>query len=320
MRLIIYLILATMITPAALRAQKIDALRDSAEVLAFVGMLKHDWYRITYQKPERYFIKKYVAQRQRGLGIRPYEKADIDGNGLTDLLFNGFDTSGRQLAFVVLDRGNNDFLLKDLTNYSNSSFIAARLIALEHTTYILTNIIDYHSKRYSKKTERTERTDTIRFAMDAFIEKGAPGQFTMQEFRYAMCGAMGIEPFALIFKNDSVTYLKSTSPWRTENELPGGTYRGWLPPEIKKELTQWLQLVNFPALSDSYPEHGSDTSPQITVLIDDQGKRKRIIDFGEASYSLHALEHYLYHLKDKLQWTWIGEEQYFYTFGPEWDE
>ncbi|MBO0356332.1 hypothetical protein J0X19_00105 [Hymenobacter sp. BT186] len=91
--------------------QPIDAIRSDKEVQQLVRATDEDYK--TFEVSSRLrFADKRVEKQYRQAKIKAWEKADIDGNGYTDLLITGTHHDEDSKVVCLLDMGNGKLLLE----------------------------------------------------------------------------------------------------------------------------------------------------------------------------------------------------------------
>ncbi len=303
-------------------AQTIDALRTDKQVLAFLNKLNHDMGPFHTGLPKRARKDKRLVSRATQFGRPTFEKADLDRNGHTDLLFNGYGLLNTQTSIVVLNFGKDSFLVKWIPNNFANVF-ATHLIKVNNESYISTLSVRYEYNQQEDTLNLTERTDTLMYAVGDFIEKATPGDYAIQQIKYRAMGSGSMFfPFNLTITDDSITYSRPQFYVLDNITDSGGTFITRLDPAIRSRIISLLQHMNFPDLKDSYPPLATCSPFGSFRITYNNGKVKKITDTGLAgTYGLIVLHSILWDLGSTQQWTLLKPAEHefsFYTFEDDW--
>ena len=274
-------------------AQSIDSLRTPDQVLAFVkGLEKYDT-NVSLHRNNPLYGGRVREKRRQDFGALPYEKADLDGNGYTDLLFNGYQyQQGYSFPWtrIILWFGGDSLRVigwhKDL--------MAAKAIRL--------------GDQLSIRTLRADGIDTLVWFQDNFIERVPPQKHRIQEIRYEFCPCgLSLEgSFHMTIYGDSVKLITDAAISPGTRVDSGGFFVARLDTALRHRLYALLERVDFPHLMERYHSQSTDQPMGELEITYDQGKRKTIsFDGLEGTWGMSALHALLLELEDTLSWTKI---------------
>jgi len=272
----------------------IDSLQTPVQVLAFIRSI-HTYNNrnitISRHKP---LSKDFLSEKKiQDFGALPYEKADFDGNGYTDLLFNGYqylDGHSFPLSFIVLSYGKNKFWM--VGRYHNASFFLAKTILV--------------GGQPGLRTLNHTGSDTLVWFQDGFIENVRPQKHAIGEIRYEFLngGLSGDSPLKMTIYGDTVKLIKEEPDISPEDRIDsGGFFIARLDTASHRRLYTLLEHLDFPHLKEHYVLGGFDLSEASLEITYDNGKKKTISDYGmEGTWGLRALYALLWHFRATLVW------------------
>ena len=300
---------------SVLFSQNIDSLRTDRAVLSFVRSLDK-YYKNLYIVPPKPVLglEDYEA-RYREFGSEVYEKADFDGNGLTDLLFNGYLTNNeenhdcRRVSFVVLSFGNDSFRVKDIKLGSFTQFFAARKIILGGQNCIATLNSDWGYKDKNVKNIHN-RLDTLAYVLDEFIERTKPNMDTIKKIEYCVGGGLGF------FQGLKLSITDTISIMGCERSLPdmvsvidsGGVFRMRTDYVANSRIWGLLRHIDISHLANHYEVPWTDALEGSLTITYNNGTVKQIDDYGLiGTYGLAALQRTLIGVRNLKHWKKIKE-------------
>lgn len=282
------LVLALILLPLMhLSAQRIDSLRTDEQVEAFVNEMHKSSGGDTISIIPHHVVSSlpdYPA-RLAAFGSIPYQKADFDGNGWTDLLFNGFEYFGvghsQWKVLVILSFGNDSFQIKELTQ-RHFGVYAAKLVYRNGQACI--NML---SVREMEKI--STRLDTLVYRCGDFIEWKPPTKHHIESIHFNITGNLVFEGMELTITGD---------------RLSDGTLVARLDTATRNRINDLLKYIDFPRLKEHYEVDWTDAIGAALEITYDHGKKKVIYDRGMiGTYGLTALEDCLFQLRYTQQWT-----------------
>lgn len=301
--------------------QVIDSLQTDEQVLSFITALNGNYKNISLRPPKRVFGLQDYQKRINQFGSVSYEKADFDRNGLTDLLFNGYqddeEDNGEcsRLTLVIMSFPNDSIQIHQLTLGFFISFFTARTLNINGQTFIRTLTVkyNYNSKRRQELFE--ERYDTLTYRFSTFLETSKEVHHQIQGITYCVCGGLGgSAPFRLNIFGDSVSmsigeYLRSPK----SSMDSGGVFIAKIDSITVSRLYGILDYINFTNLKNAYASSSVDDLEGFITIIYDKGKIKKVSDRGHiGTYGLAALEKIFMELIDAQHWKKISTDNSFY--------
>jgi hypothetical protein len=292
---------------------RIDSLHTDEQVLSFIRGLNHSrWPTATFYPPQSPY-RQQLMQRLDSFGAKPYEKLDLDNNGLTDLLFNGYESDyGRRLSLLILALDKDSFLIKELPKELHPIFFAAKMIRTDGHQQLQTLTECYGEHATIGNVYFQTRVDTLVWQYPGLIEVSHPSWQTSQHkidtLRFLFNGG-GImySLLQLTVMGDNVTLEKSCEIQPQTPIDSGGMFKAKMNFVTSERLYALLDAIGFEQLNKAYAAPGNDQSSSDFEIQYDQGKRKTIYDCENAGpYALNTLENLLLTLLKTLHWKRIG--------------
>jgi hypothetical protein len=288
--------------PAPATPNRIDSLNTIYDVIRFVHHLGQD-YSLAEAQP--YLRSDTITAYKRLIHrfhIQPFEKIDIDGNGFTDLLFNGRlphrpGDQEKPISIVVLSFGKDSFLVKDLLLYTNSQYFAARVLHIDGKPAIQTLHTLWHEKgpKYWN--------DTLAWRLNTFIEKNIPVKRIIERIDYEADFVDMYSPNLLIrITGDTVRLL--TPMWDGPSHIDNADpFVAVLDPVTKARIFGLLEQMDFVRMKDQYQVHYSCAGTGILHITYDGGREKKIYLYGfQGSYGLAELHDLFFNLQKTQHW------------------
>lgn len=221
-------------------------------------------------------------------GRNKFFKADVDNNGLTDLIIYGY-----RHFLVVLDNGKKDYIVRYLdkgTFLSNT----ATLISLD-TFSLPTKIIIQQSEKPK------QQIDTLIFQYNNFIEYNPKPttDFTFNQLKFKTDQCFGECPiFEMTINKDRTATYKAI---RFNDET--GNFKGTIPTKEFNELLSLLKYIQLDKLNNEYAVNWTDDQT-VTTEVEFNGKTKVISDYGKiGTFGLSRLYSKLFYWRKLIEWT-----------------
>jgi len=286
---------------------QIDNLKTPDEVVRFVHKVAPDYGSISSKFGSRRISNASFDSLVRADQLRPIEKVDLDGNGLTDLIFNGSsfsysnsDSFPQPLSLAILSFEKDSFCVRDLS-LDRSEDIVANSLLLDGRRYIRTirATLKYNGDDYRK----VYYIDTLDWQFNAFIERKPPVKRKVERIDYiGWNGLAFMENMTLRIIGDSVR-LKKERFEGFDDLNRGGVYLTRLDSNIDNRLYGLLDAIDFVQLKDSFDVGGSDATTGSLKIRYDDGQEKLITDYGlSGTYGLAALHQLLFGLIGNQRW------------------
>jgi hypothetical protein len=311
------LLLLLLITAFLSHTQTIDNLRTNEQVLSFIKTLDSSYGCVTIIRPKPIlWYDDYIDSMNHFRG-RPWEKADFDNNGLTDLLFNGFKTDilnsySSRLSITILDMGNDNFRVKPLKLYNTQEHFAARTITINNKAYINTCRLVYRFREADTEFGTKFEPDTLTYAFDEFIELSKPGNYAIEGIRY--CSETGFplrQEYRIDIYGDSA--ILETGPVFGSDSMEHGHIA-----IARMDTATWsgikaiLQYMDCSNLKERYEAPWTCSITASLRIKYDGGKLKKISDYGlKGTYGLEVVHNLLANLKETLHWKVFKSTDFF---------
>lgn len=293
--------------PARSMAQ-IDSLTTTAQVFQFVRRVAPQYEPIS----SKLGFKRIAAASFDSLAaiyhIQSFEKADLDGNGLTDLLFNGSiyyspppDSLVMPFSLAILSFGKDSFIVRRFSlDYFDD--IAAHLLQIDGKPYVQTICVTSNGPWGPYHQEY--RIDTLAWAFNTFIEKKPPVKRKITRIDYNAANGMGFQHnITLRIGGDSVRLTKERLEGFQGMDA-GGVFLTRIDSNTRDRLYGLLDAIDFATLKDSFEAPGSDQTTGNLKITYDDGRKKFISDYGcRGTYGLEQVHLLLLDLPETQHWT-----------------
>jgi hypothetical protein len=317
---------------AAQSPNHIDSLTTAGQVLSFVQGLDtqyHSFIGAAFHPPvlKDCFGKKIwreYQQRVDSFGTTPYEKIDIDGNGETDLLFNGYDTvHNRGLTLVILSFGKDSFVVDKLPKEHRNLFIAARTVHIGNELFLaILTLAEFHKeislrKRPIKIIDGFQwQRDTLRCLSAGLVEAMRPAEHKVKRLKYQLLLGFSMDGgYELTILQDSLRLEKGCDFSPNTPIDSGGIFIAKMDTATAHQLRMLFNYINFDQLKTNYSVGYSDGATGDFEILYDHHKRKTISDYGLiGTYALTTLQELLINLLKTQAWTRTkpGGRDFFY--------
>jgi len=287
---------------------QIEKLKTTDEVVQFVNKVVHDYDSIS-SKMSFWLIGRGPLDSLANIyHLKTFEKADLDGNGTTDLIFNGsryyrFSSEhiGHPVSLAILSFGKDSFYVSDL-GLTQFEDIASRLLLLDGKSYIQTiRVTQTHT---GAEYHIIYHIDTLAWAFNSFIEKGLPVKRKVTQIDYNCWNGLAFEGnMTLRITNDSVR-LKKEKYEELKGLEGGGVFLTRLDLKTSQRLYGLLDAMDFVRLKDNYAIDGYDATTGTLRVVYDDGQTKLISDYGTCgTHGLAEIHELLYGLTETQHWV-----------------
>lgn len=171
---------------------QIDKLTTTNDVVQFVRRIARDNCSLSAKMGFHYIRRATFDSLAIAYQLRPFEKVDLDGNGLTDLIFNGSgygyslsDSVPYPVSFAILNFGNDSFDVREL-KLGDFDDVAAHVIRLDGKPYIQT------IRASSNRKGVQYHVDTLAWRFNGFIEKGLPVKRNITRIDYTCFNGLAL--------------------------------------------------------------------------------------------------------------------------------
>jgi len=286
------LIIALFFIPLVNYANKIDRLTNKDEVEDFLisdidSSLKSE---------EIFWDSTSFAIRFTDFGTNNFYKADIDNNGLTDLIVDG------SIRLVILDKGQSKYKIYSLNNFFENHYqFNRKLLIANGRTALLYNV---YSDNRRKENKEFLRTDTLIYKFGELIEYTAdPKQHNVHQISLSTYPCFGSCPvFDLEIDEDGTAFYNPTAYTHTI-----GSFLGKVNKQQYHKLVEMLNYIRFTHLQDKYELPVTDLPTAVLKVTYDSNQVKVIDDYGEVgTRGLAALYAVINELRHQPHWTsWL---------------
>lgn len=279
------------------RANTIDALKTDTDVCRF--MISIDSVLHQRAKEGAHFgllsagdLSDPIARK---LHIRSWEKADLNGDGRTDLV-----VQGTYVSYAVIDKGNNTFKVIDL-----KLMLAAPLlkpIHIKRKAYLLA----YHKvPSYDQKSSNfkdIKLIDTLVYQYGFFTELNRhPGTMDLASVTFSISGcALGQCPnLKITVKLDGIAkYVAGT--WNPRQGIFTTTLSG----QDLQQVLGFINYMNVKQMLNSYMTPGvMDGGGWALSVTFKNGYTKNITDFNEGgTFGLESVYDLFMGMRDQAHW------------------
>jgi hypothetical protein len=285
----------------------IDSIQKKAQIDSLLAAIdgKYSYFKVNQSLK---FVKDKYSETDcqkiaDSLGVNPWYKADFDNNGLTDILVIGeaYDFA----ILCIMDMGNNQYKINPLTirTFQECTFPIMKregnIPIIDY--YFMTNLKDGEWD----KPRKLEKIKLI-YKFGDFVELNEkPSKHSIQKIEYSTFGCLGSCPAFRLFIN-----VNNFSKWEAKfnNSINGEEYRGLYTTKINKKdlsmITDLLNYMDFTRMDSSYSVSWSDAQFADITIIYDNGKVKKIRDYGKiGTYGLNRLHTLLFKLRENQDWV-----------------
>ena len=317
-RTILLLLFST--TTFLAHTQTINNLQTNEQVQSFIKTLDSSYSGVSIIRPEPILEYYELVDSLTRFGASPWEKADFDNNGLTDLLFNGFNTDTlngyycSRLSIAILDMGNGSFRVKPLNLYNYQDYFAARTITINNKAYINTCRFAYQDNEAHTAYEAKYEHDTLTYTFDEFIELSKPGNYAIEGIRYCSKTGFRLEQgYRIDIYGDSAILETGPVPlFGSDSMEPGHIAKARIDTATWSRIKAILQYMDCSHLKEFYRAPWTHGIPASLRIKYDGGKIKKISDYGlKGTYGLKVMHNLLADLKKTLHWKVFKSTDFF---------
>lgn len=300
--------------PQVHKHNKIDDLNSAGEVNEFIHSLLGNYFKNHVVIDTLAFKDNDFKKLAAAIKPKPWEKADFENNGFTDLLIIAKDTNesftdDHYDIECIMDSGENRFFVKSLTAFFlNNSIATVRMVdSLPSIIYYdLDNPNTYYIDYKGDTLPRPFKKDTLIFKFGGFIEYNKKSDiYDIQNIKFETSGCFGSCPiFKLdIDKNKNGSYTATRHNKSDKGEKIEGTFKTRINLDDYKAVEELLSYINFPKLKDRYTVNWTDDQTATLTITYNNGKTKTISDYGQqGSFGLRQLYELLYALRLNQNW------------------
>lgn len=274
-------------------ANRIDSLQSDADVLSFLRIAREEFNSPKYKAIDlrstetirRDLDCNGVAEKWQ---VKNWEKADFNGDGLTDLLVTlyWYDYG----VYVLMDKGNDTYDLFTLSYNVFEKCELAKSVKADGQQSVL----------FYQKKNHQERIDTLVYRYGGFIESNrTPAAYAIDSIQFRTDYCLGSCPVFTISFDKSGNALYNAGSYNPKNGNFSGVIRA-------AELEQLLSLVNYIDVtklqSDYKVPWKEDQAVWLRVRFAD-GTVREIHDYGQrGTFGLRLLYDKFFALRNTQDW------------------
>ena len=269
------------------KQNKIDRIRSEKDVEELLEEIDSKRFEIFSVDPALKFEDGPCAAKANATSAKSWVKADIDGNGFTDLLVNGRDYTPESLTIMAV--ADNSFVVRVLTR---RLFEKCGFATLSDGT--TGKVVKYY------RPDSSDQPITLTYLSGDFFELNeTPSHHTIERIAYSTSGCFGTCPiFELDVRADRTA---------TFNALSFNKRKGKFKSVVSKvkfdELIAALNYIDFPKLSDRYSVAWTDDQSSVLKITYDGGQTKTISDYGLiGTFGLSSFYQLLFDLRENQDW------------------
>jgi hypothetical protein len=231
-------------------------------------------------------------------GVKPWTKVDLDNNGSTDLLINGWENNA-PLVLCVVDSGQNHFSVLQVNGKSGQTC----MFAVVTNTGKSKTIIAYYPEPVIRNTKQKGRsllkTQLALHHGELLESTGSPANHHIEKIEYSTTMCYGRCPvFSLVINGD-----KSASFTGVKFNTKNGNFSTTIDDKSFDAIVDVLNFIDFTRLDDSYRVMHTDAQTATLKITYDGGKEKSIGDYGlRGTAGLTKLHALLFQLRDTQDW------------------
>jgi hypothetical protein len=294
MRLSLTIIALLAITLPSYCSNRIDSLVTEGQVEAFIRTLHPGYITFRLTKPGTSFTDSVFSDFVHNKQIPNHDKADLDGNGESDLVVLGETDPGGVFSIVVVDTGMG----YDVVPFSENFLGQKAVLAIEHDSVNLLHVFRAVTSN-SAPTRIAGRILIYRFG--GFVEfNPRPDRKEISRIQFTVSPGYGNSPFfgLELFADGRVLYTAR------EGNPVNGTFCGVVDQEYFSELCALMCYIDPDSTRAKSSTDLSDL-PAFRTLIEYRQENKSVIeDYGSmGTYGLQLFYTKMWLLRQNTAWT-----------------
>ncbi|HXP49907.1 MAG TPA: DUF6438 domain-containing protein [Bacteroidia bacterium] len=300
-------------------ANKIDELKNDSDVNMFLQSIDS-----TYQlsSAELFIGDAHYKVAMDSMGVKLWQKADLDNNGTTDLLVHVWSSYSDELLLAILDIGGKFSVRYLSTQGDPKDYIPVIKNVNNKTLLILYTDTRRDSATYDAddvfkllELHKVAAEDTLIFNFNAFIDYNVnPAKNRIKSITYTTEACFGTCPvFTLNIKEDRKAIYTATEynvheyidqEGKKRYKADTGQYNSTVDIEHFNKLVNLLNYLDFTKLKDTYKVDWTDDAGCTLTITYDDNKVKKIYDYGEiGTFGLKEVYNVLFSIRDTQRWV-----------------
>jgi hypothetical protein len=256
----------------------IDSIKNDKDAIRFVTTnilaFKSGYHLANSKKALRPNLRKAFRQLQ----YSDWGVFDLDGNGWSDLVLNGYDTSGFETDLIIFGDPCGAYHYHKLPRRQDFSFTFYKPIMIKGSSLLLIMNADTYPD--------TVVTDTVVYCENSLVLYNASQKTHHLEKLEFLTVQRGMTGEAYDVHIDFIGMTGTAS---------AGNWHGWkdtidISNEVITQVQKILEYVNFTQFENSYTMDWTDCSTVVLQINYDGDRIKHIEDYGQSTnYSLMAI-------------------------------
>lgn len=229
-------------------------------------------------------------------------KADLDGNGTTDLLVTADAGVGADNHFyytnAILDMKENGFAVKQLDNMGCNLYAVS---ANKKNTWLVRHTYNDPMNMPENKARQEFETDTFVYKFGEFIEfNNKPQNYSIEKIEYNSGACFGRCPMFTMEVNADRSAVYNAIRFNDTT----GKFSATVDAETHKRIMELTNYINFPTLKERYEVGWTDDQTGTVTITYNNGIKKTIEDYGlQGTRGLRVLYMELTKLRDSQKWV-----------------
>lgn len=231
------------------------------------------------------------------LHVQPWQKVDVDQNGLTDIVVYGDWVEPSILC--ILNKGEK-YEIKYLTRdvFQRASFVIVQNNILK---FYYKSALDSTGNNGNKKFNQKN----LVYKYGDFIEENIQHvNHKIERIEYATSACFGTCPiFKLVINSDKSAIFQADDYNRINIVTLKGIYKTIITDEKYNELVELLNYIDFESLKDNYAVTWTDDQSSKLTITYNNGKVKTIDDYGLlGTFGLNKVYQMLFEMRENQKW------------------
>lgn len=303
-------------------ANIIDSLNTNEQVLSFVRSLDKHYKNVFIIPPKPIERQSDYILPVNAFQSKVFEKIDLDNNGQTDILFNGYidyyagNSTCNRLSIMIFAFPDDSFTVKELIISHHVEFFAARILRTDSISYLNIEEVTMKPDANGQRFHPHLTVDTLACLFNEFIEKSKPNNLQIEKIEFCAWGGLGtFSDLKLVIKNDEVIMESRSTMHPPLTAIDsGGVFKSSINSPVYSKLIGLTRHIDFMQLKPTYSVAWTDGIEAGLKITYKDGKVKKINDYGlVGTRALASFQRFLLNLRYTLQWKLIERKGDFFA-------